>query len=191
MGTAFPELVSIVMEPSPTRVISQNVDHHASFEVAVWDAGATILRTATLALVHSIAAYCSPVWCRSDHTCLIDPAINDTLLIAIGCLRSTPADNLPILAGIQPAELRRKGATQCLALRAVELGNLFHSAVAYPPSGNTRHLKSRHPFVPAAQLLGSSDVQGLREGVQNVHCTRAREDETKHSQFFCNQDQNY
>jgi len=61
-----------------------------------WDAGAAMLRTATLALVHSIAAYCSPVWCRSDHTCLIDPAINDTLLIAIGCLRSTPADNLQI-----------------------------------------------------------------------------------------------
>ena len=40
-------------------------------------AGATTLRTATLALVHSTAEYCAPVWCRSAHTRLIDPTIND------------------------------------------------------------------------------------------------------------------
>ena len=28
-----------------------------------WGAGATTLRTATLALVHSTAEYCAPVWC--------------------------------------------------------------------------------------------------------------------------------
>jgi len=32
-----------------------------------WSAGATTLRTATLALVHSTAKYCAPVWCRSAH----------------------------------------------------------------------------------------------------------------------------
>jgi len=37
--------------------------------------------------------------------------INDALRTVTGCLRPTPADNLPILAGIQPAELRRKGFT--------------------------------------------------------------------------------
>ena len=36
-------------------------------------AGATTLRTATLALVHSTAEYCATVWCRSVHTHLIDP----------------------------------------------------------------------------------------------------------------------
>jgi len=66
-----------------------------------WSAGATMLRTATLALVHSITEYCAPVWCRSAHTRLIDPAINDALRILTGCLRPAPADNLPILAGIQ------------------------------------------------------------------------------------------
>jgi len=40
--------------------------------------------------------------------------------IMTGCLRPTPADNLPILAGIQPAELRRNGATLSLARRATE-----------------------------------------------------------------------
>ena len=73
-----------------------------------WGAGATTLRTATLALVHSTAEYCAPLRCRSAHTGLVDPTINDALRIVTGWLRPTPADNLPILAGIQPAELRRR-----------------------------------------------------------------------------------
>ena len=91
-----------------------------------WGAGATTLRAATLALVHSTAEYCVPVWCRSAHTRLIDPTINDALRIVTGCLRRTPADNLSILAGIQPAELRRRGATLYLGRRAMEPGHLLH-----------------------------------------------------------------
>ena len=56
------------------------------------DAGATTPRIATLALVHSTAEYCPPVWCRSAHTRLIDPAINDALRTVTGCPRPTPAD---------------------------------------------------------------------------------------------------
>ena len=101
---------------------------------------------------------CAPVWCRSAHTRIIDPGINDALRIATGCLRPTPADNLPILAGIQPAELRRNGATLSLARRAMETGHLLHSAFTRPSSANARRLKSRHPFVPVAQhLISSSD----------------------------------
>jgi len=91
-------------------------------------AGATKLRTATLALVQSTAEYCAPVWCRSAHTRLIDPTINDALRIVTGCLRPTPVDNL-IVAGIQTAELRRSGATLSLGHRAMEPGHLLHSAL--------------------------------------------------------------
>jgi len=49
-----------------------------------WGASATTLRTATLALVHSTAEYCAPVWCHSAHTHLIDHAINDALQILTG-----------------------------------------------------------------------------------------------------------
>ena len=38
-----------------------------------WGAGATTMRIATLALVHSVAEYYAPVWCRSAHTRIIDP----------------------------------------------------------------------------------------------------------------------
>jgi len=82
-----------------------------------------LLRKATLALVHSTAVYCATFWCCSAHTRLIDPAchaINDALQSVTGNLRPAPADNLPILTGIQPAEVRRKVATLSLARRAMQ-----------------------------------------------------------------------
>jgi len=134
-----------------------------------WGAGATTLRIATLALLHSTAEYCAPVWCRSAHTRHIDPAINDALRIVTGCLRPTPANNLPTLAGIQPAELRRNGATLSLAPRAMERGHLLHSALTRPSSANARRLKSRHPFVPAAQHLISLYASNIRAALWADH----------------------
>ena len=123
-----------------------------------YGAGATTLRTATLALVHSRAEYCALVWCPSAHTCLTDSAINDALRIVTGCLRPKPAENLLILAGIQLAELRRDGVTLSPARCPTEPGYLFHSVLVCPSSGNARHLKPRHPFAsPAQQLISSSD----------------------------------
>jgi len=128
------------------------------------------LRTATLARVRSTAEYCAPVWCRSDHTSLVDPTINDTLRIVTGCLRPTPANNLPILAGIQPAELRRKGATLFLARRAMEPGHLIHSALTCPPGAIARRPKSRHSFVhPAQQLFSLSDNNKIRAAHWSDH----------------------
>jgi len=112
--------------------------------VSGWGAGATTLRRATLDLVHSTATYCTPISCRGGHTHLIDPTINDALQIVTGCLRLTPTDNLPILAGIQPAELRRRGATLSLGRHAMEPGHLLHSALTCPSGAAARCLKSRH-----------------------------------------------
>jgi len=79
-----------------------------------------------------------------------------------GCLRPTPADNLPILAGIQPAELRRRGATPSLGRRAMEPGHLLHSALIHPSGSAAWRLKSRHPFVPATQqLISFSDNNNI------------------------------
>jgi len=104
------------------------------------------------------------VRCCSAHTGVIDPATNDALRIVTECLRPTPADNLPIFAGIQLAELCRNGATLSLARRAMEPGHLRHSAFTCPSSANARRLKSRHSFVPAVQhLIGSSDNHGRRK----------------------------
>jgi len=66
---------------------------------------------------------------NNAHTRPIDPAINDALRIVTGCLRPAPVDNLPILAAIQSAELRRNGATLPLARHAMKPGHLLHSAL--------------------------------------------------------------
>ena len=113
------------------------------------------MRTATLALVHSTAGYWGPVWCSNAYTHLIDIAINDALRIVSGCLRPTPADNLPILAGIQRPELRDKGATLSIARHPMEAGH-HYSALTCPSTGNARYLNSSHSFVPNAQQPISS-----------------------------------
>jgi len=140
---------------SPRKKLTSRVALLRRLASSGWGAGATTLRTATLAMVHSTAEYCAPVWCRSAHTRLIDPTINDALRIVTGCLCLTPADNLPILAGIQPAELLRRGAIPSLGPRAMEPGHLLHSALTCPSGAAARRLKSRHPFVPDTRLRTS------------------------------------
>ena len=92
---------------------------------------------------------------RVLHSCLvpqcsyrlIDPTINDALRTLTGCLRPTPADNLPILAGIQPAELRHNGATLSLARHAMEPGHLLRLGLTCQSSANARNLKPRQPII--------------------------------------------
>ena len=84
-----------------------------------WGAGAKTLRISTFSLVYYTAQYCAPVWCRRTQTHLIESILNDALRIVTGCLHPTPTEDLPVLAGIQPAELRRLGATLSLANRAI------------------------------------------------------------------------
>ena len=104
--------------------------------------------------MHSTAEYCAPVWCRSAHTLLIDPVINNALRIVTGCLLPTPTDYLTVLAGIPPAELRRRQATLTLARRALEPNHLLHHKIISSELRQSRRLKSRHSFVPAARELG-------------------------------------
>ena len=102
-----------------------------------WGTGAKTLRTATLSLVYSTAEYCAPVWCCSAHTRLINSVLNDTLRIVTGCLRPTPTDYLPVLAGIQLAELRRLGATLSLAYRgSLDPDHILYELLAGSPDGH-------------------------------------------------------
>ena len=119
-----------------------------------WGAGAKTLRIATLFLVYSAAEYCAPVWCRSAHTRLIDSVLNDASRIVTGCLRPTSTDHLPILSGIQPAELRQLGATLSLAYRgSLDPDHILHGLLSGSSDTRQVRLRSRRPFVPAAQNL--------------------------------------
>ena len=71
---------------------------------------------AALSLVYSTTDYCSPVWCRIAQA-LIDSVVNDALHIVPGCFRPTPTKYLPVISGIQPAELCPKEATLFIAKR--------------------------------------------------------------------------
>ena len=115
-----------------------------------WGAGAKTLRIATLSLGYSTAKF----WCRSAHTCLIDSVLNNALRIVTGCLRPTPTDHLPILSGIQPAELRRMGATLSLAHRgSLDPGHILHGLLRGSSDTRQARIRSRRPFVPAARNL--------------------------------------
>ena len=119
-----------------------------------WGAGAKTLRIATLSLVYSAAEYCAPVWCRSAHTRLIDSVLNDALRMVTGCLHPTPTDHLPVLLGIQPAELRRMGATLSLTHReSLDPDHILYGLLSGSSDTCQVRLRSRRPVVPAARNL--------------------------------------
>ena len=136
-----------------------------------WGAGAKTLRIATLSLIHSAAKYCAPVWCRSAHTRLIDNVLNDALRLVTGCLRPTPRDHLPVLSGIQPAELRRMGATLSLAYRgSLDPDHILYGLLSGSSDTDQVRLRSRRPFVPAARnLLDNLAKLGVRASEWTNH----------------------
>ena len=115
-------------------------------------------------MVYSIAEYCAPVWCRSTHTRLIESILNDALRIVAGCLRPTPTKDLPVLASIQPAELRRLGATLSLTSPAIhDPDHVLHGQLVGQYDACLGKLRSRRPFVPAAwKLLDSLPELDIR-----------------------------
>ena len=122
-----------------------------------WGADAKTLRIATLSLVYSTPEYCAPVWCRSAHTRLIDSVLNDALRIFTGCLRPTPTDHLPVISGIQPAELRRLGATLSLALHgSLDSDHIFYGLLSGSSDTRQVRLRSRRQFVPVARNLSDN-----------------------------------
>ena len=121
---------------------------------SAWGAGAKALGIAALSLVCSTVEYCPPVWCRSAHTRLINSVLNDALRIVTGCLRPTPTDHLPILSGIQPAELCRQGAALSLAdCGSLDPDHILHDLLSGSSDARQVRLRFRRPFVPAAQNL--------------------------------------
>ena len=119
-----------------------------------WEAGAKTLRIAALSLVYSTAEYCAPVWCRSAHTRLIESVLNDALRMVTGYLHPTPTNHLPVLSGIQPAELRRMGATLSLAYcGSLDPDHILYGLLSGSSDTGQVRLRSRLPFVPVARNL--------------------------------------
>ena len=63
-------------------------------------------------------------------------------------------DHLPVLSGIQPAELRRGGATLSLAYRgSLDPDHILYGLLSGSSDICQARLRSRRPFVPAARNL--------------------------------------
>ena len=89
---------------------------------------------------------------RFVHMLYNTVALNDALRIVTGCLRPTPTDHLPVLSGIQPAELRRMGATLSLAYRgSLDPDHILHGLLSGSSDNRQVRLKSRRPFVLGAR----------------------------------------
>ena len=117
-----------------------------------WGAATKTLRISTQALVYSAAEYCAPVWCRSSHTKQLDTVLNSAMRTVAGCLRPTPVNQLPILAGIAPPTIRREAAVLELTRKAAkDEDHILHLVISERPS--PARLKSRRPFAEHAHRL--------------------------------------
>ena len=80
--------------------------------------------------------------------------MNDALRIVTGCLPPAPTDHLPVLSGIQPAELRRLGATLSLGHReSLDPDHILYNLLSGSSDTRQVRLRSRRPFVPAARNI--------------------------------------
>ena len=108
-----------------------------------WGANATTVRSSALALCYSVAEYCAPVWSRSAHTHLVDVQLNSTMRLITGTLKPTPLPWLPVLANIEPPEIRRKAAVDKLITKtSIHEDWGLHDEITDPP---IYRLSSRHP----------------------------------------------
>ena len=83
-----------------------------------WGASFNVIQTSAESLVYAPAEYCAPTWSHSTHTKKIDVALNSTMRIVSGCLRSTPVDYIPVVSGIVPPDIRRSSHTLKVCAKA-------------------------------------------------------------------------
>ena len=72
-----------------------------------WETNANTIRITALALCYSIAEYAAPVWVRSTYGDILEPELNKACRAMTGCLNSTYVEDLYLLAGIAPPDIRK------------------------------------------------------------------------------------
>ena len=100
---------------------------------------ARTIRTTALALCYSTAEYAAPVCERSAHAHLLNPELNQACRSITGCLKPTNVENLYLLAGIVPLEIRRSVCARVERTKQVERET--HCLFGHTPARS--HLKWR------------------------------------------------
>ena len=112
-----------------------------------WGASFNVLQTSTVSLVYAPAEYCAPTWSHSTHTKKIDIALNATMRIVPGCLRSTPVDYLPVVSGIVPPDIRRSSHTLKICAKAkANHSHLLHEITCNSDINPNLRLNTRKSF---------------------------------------------
>ena len=70
-----------------------------------WGANASTTRTTALVLCYSVAEYAAPAWARSSHAQKLNPELNSTCRVVIGCLKPTNVEDMYLLARIAPPDI--------------------------------------------------------------------------------------
>ena len=94
----------------------------------------------------------SPVWWKSCYTPKLDSALNESCRLITGCIKPTKTDQLYLLAGIAPPQVRRQARAE--AERTKQIHDPRH-----PIYGQTlpkQRLKSRKNFVATTKPLEKS-----------------------------------
>ena len=108
-----------------------------------WGANASTIRTTALALCYSVAEYATPVWARSSHAQKLNPELNSACRAVIVCLKPTNVEELYLLAGIAPPDIRRDVCAR--VEKTKQETNEAHSLYGQNPA--ERRLKSRNCFL--------------------------------------------
>ena len=112
-----------------------------------WGTSASTVRTTSLALCYSVAEYATPVWARSHHAHVMDSELNTACRAITGWMRSTNIEDLYLLAGIAPSDIRRDVCAR--VEKKKQESNVAHSLYGQSPTES--RLKSRSCFLSSVR----------------------------------------
>ena len=116
-----------------------------------WGCMASTLRPSCLALCYSAAEYACPVWARSTHAHMLNPALHDCCRIISGYLKPTNLDSVHLQAGIAPPHIRY---VACRMEQTRQTTDARHQLFHHQPA--VIRLKSRKSFMRTVTPLDSS-----------------------------------
>ena len=111
-----------------------------------WGTNVSTIRTMALALCYSKSEYDVPVWTRSTNTDIYDPELNKACRAITGCLKTTYVEDLYLLVGITPPDIRRDACSRMEQSKQMEQDLL---PVWSHPSKS--RLKSRKDFLTSVK----------------------------------------
>ena len=107
------------------------------------NSNARTIRTTALALCYSIVECAAPVWRILHYADLLDPELNKACLAITGCLKPTYVEDLYLLAGNGPTDIRRYVCARMEQTKQMEQET--HLLFGQVPARS--HLKSRKDFL--------------------------------------------